>query len=113
MSEVGREHPIAVGSEAAAIADTTGWRNGVSEAWRGTWVVTYREVLRFVTERSRLVSSFAFPLAFLVIFGAGFSNRHRRTGARRELHPVHVPGHHRHDRPDHLTVRRHLGGLGP
>src|SRR5919107_5730872 len=44
----------------------------VSEILRGTWVVAYRELLRFVNERSRLVSSLAFPLMFLVIFGAGF-----------------------------------------
>ena len=44
----------------------------MAEIWRGTWVVAYRELLRFVNERSRLVSSLAFPLVFLVIFGAGF-----------------------------------------
>lgn len=44
----------------------------MSEVWRGTWVVAYREVLRFVNERSRILSSLAFPLLFLVIFGAGF-----------------------------------------
>jgi ABC-2 type transport system permease protein len=44
----------------------------MAEIWRGTWVVAYRELLRFVSERSRIISSLAFPLAFLVIFGAGF-----------------------------------------
>jgi len=44
----------------------------MSEIWRGTWVVAYREILRFVSERSRIISSFSFPLVFLVIFGAGF-----------------------------------------
>lgn len=44
----------------------------MAEIWRGTWVVAYREVLRFVNERSRIISSLAFPLLFLVIFGAGF-----------------------------------------
>jgi ABC-2 type transport system permease protein len=44
----------------------------LAETWRGTWVVAYRELLRFVSERSRIVSSLAFPLLFLVIFGAGF-----------------------------------------
>jgi ABC-2 type transport system permease protein len=44
----------------------------MAEIWRGTWVVAYRELLRFVNERSRIISTFAFPLAFLVIFGAGF-----------------------------------------
>ena len=40
---------------------------------RGTWVVSYRELLRFVRERSRLVSSIIQPILFLVIFGIGFS----------------------------------------
>ncbi len=44
----------------------------MTEIWRGTWVVAYRELLRFVNERSRIVSSMAFPLLLLVIFGAGF-----------------------------------------
>ena len=43
------------------------------EVLRATWVVAYRELLRFVSERSRLFSSFAMPLLFLVIFGAGFN----------------------------------------
>lgn len=46
----------------------------MTEIWRGTWVVAYRELLRFVNERSRLIGSFAQPLIFLVIFGAGFGN---------------------------------------
>jgi hypothetical protein len=46
----------------------------LAETWRGTWVVAYREILRFFAERSRLLSALAFPLLFLVIFGAGFSN---------------------------------------
>ena len=41
---------------------------------RGTWVVSYRELLRFFTERSRTFSSIFMPLVFLVIFGAGFQN---------------------------------------
>lgn len=45
----------------------------MSEIWRGTWVVAYREILRFVSDRSRMLSSFAMPLLFLVIFGAGFT----------------------------------------
>ena len=43
------------------------------EFYRGIWVVAYRELLRFVQERSRMISSFAFPLMFLVVFGAGFN----------------------------------------
>jgi len=43
------------------------------EIWRGTWVVAYREILRFVGDRSRLLSSLFTPLLFLLIFGAGFT----------------------------------------
>jgi ABC-2 type transport system permease protein len=45
----------------------------MEEFFRGMWVVAYRELLRFVQERSRIISSFAMPILFLVIFGAGFS----------------------------------------
>ncbi|MFC2009251.1 ABC transporter permease [Chloroflexota bacterium] len=45
----------------------------MGDLFLGTWVIAYRELLRFVQERSRLLSSFAMPLLFLVIFGAGFS----------------------------------------
>ena len=45
----------------------------MEEVLRGTWVVWYRELIRFVQERSRMFSSFAMPLLFLVIFGAGFN----------------------------------------
>ncbi len=45
----------------------------MTAVFRGVWVIAYRELLRFVQERSRIVSSFAMPLLFLVIFGAGFN----------------------------------------
>src|SRR4030042_6267402 len=45
----------------------------MSDAFRATWVVSYRELLRFIQERSRIFSSFAMPLLFLVIFGACFN----------------------------------------
>ena len=45
----------------------------MTEIWRGVWVVAYRELLRFVADRARFLSSFAMPLLFLVIFGAGFT----------------------------------------
>ena len=45
----------------------------MEDVFRATWVVAYRELLRFIQERSRIISSFAMPLLFLVIFGAGFN----------------------------------------
>lgn len=45
----------------------------IREMYRAIWVIAYRDLLRFVAERSRLISSFAMPLLFLVIFGAGFN----------------------------------------
>jgi ABC-2 type transport system permease protein len=46
----------------------------VTEFYRGTWVVAYRELLRFVSDRPRVIASLTFPLLFLAIFGAGFRN---------------------------------------
>jgi ABC-2 type transport system permease protein len=45
----------------------------MEDVFRGIWVVAYRELLRFIQERTRMVSSIAQPLLFLVIFGAGFN----------------------------------------
>ena len=45
----------------------------MDEVYRGTWVIAYRELLRFVQERSRMLSSLAMPLLFFVIFGSGFN----------------------------------------
>ena len=45
----------------------------MTEVYRAIWVVAYREILRFVADRARMFSAFAFPLTFLVVFGAGFS----------------------------------------
>lgn len=45
----------------------------MQDFFRAIWVIAYRDLIRFVQERSRLVSSFAMPLMMLVIFGAGFS----------------------------------------
>ena len=44
------------------------------ELYRGTWVVAYRELLRFVRDRTRLVTTLVFPILFLAVFGAGFNN---------------------------------------
>ncbi len=44
----------------------------MTEVYRGVWVIAYRELLRFVQDRPRILSSFAMPLLFLVVFGAGF-----------------------------------------
>jgi len=41
--------------------------------FRGMWVIAYRDLLRFIQERARLIASFAMPLLFLIIFGAGFN----------------------------------------
>jgi ABC-2 type transport system permease protein len=45
----------------------------MTDVFRATWVVAYRELLRFFAERTRLISSIFLPLVFLAIFGAGFS----------------------------------------
>ena len=40
--------------------------------FRSIWVIAYRELVRFVQDRPRMISSFSMPLIFLLIFGAGF-----------------------------------------
>lgn len=40
--------------------------------FRTIWVIAYRELLRFVQDRPRMLSSFSMPIIFLIIFGAGF-----------------------------------------
>jgi len=61
-------------SAETVVAGGAGFTAGIAEIWRGTWVIAYRELLRFVNERSRLISSVIQPLIFLVVFGAGFGN---------------------------------------
>lgn len=45
----------------------------MNEFARGFWVIGYREILRLVHQRARLVSSLATPLLFFALFGAGFN----------------------------------------
>ncbi len=40
--------------------------------FRSGGVIAYRELLRFIQDRPRILSSFSMPLLFLVVFGAGF-----------------------------------------
>ncbi len=42
--------------------------------FRAIWVTAYRELLRFFSNRTRLISSFTMPVLLLVVFSAGFSN---------------------------------------
>jgi ABC-2 type transport system permease protein len=40
--------------------------------YHSVWVIAYREFLRFIQDRARMLSSFSMPVLFLIIFGAGF-----------------------------------------
>ena len=42
--------------------------------WPAIWILAKRELLKFWREKSRVISSFAQALFFLVIFSAGFSS---------------------------------------
>src|SRR5918992_1419393 len=44
------------------------------ELYRGLWVVAYRDILGFLSDRFRVFAGLTFPLLFLLIFGAGFAN---------------------------------------
>ena len=45
----------------------------MSKFYRAVWVNAYRELKRYVNNRSRAISSFLMPILFLVVFGAGFN----------------------------------------
>jgi ABC-2 type transport system permease protein len=45
---------------------------------RGTWVIAYRELLRFVRERARIASTVLMPIVFMVVFSEGLK---RQIGA--------------------------------
>ena len=45
----------------------------MAKYWRAIWVTAYRELKRYINNRSRAVSSLLMPVLFLVIFGAGFN----------------------------------------
>ncbi len=45
----------------------------LKETFRGIWVVAFREILHFTSDKTRIFSSLMFPLMFLVVFGVGFS----------------------------------------
>ncbi len=54
-------------------------------AMRGVAALWWREIIRFVRQRSRLVGAFAQPLLFWVLLGAGFSASLRPPGAPEDL----------------------------
>jgi len=64
----------------------------MTELYRGLWVVAYRELLTFVSDRTRIVASLVFPILFLVIFGAGFGGIVGRMGGGVDLMTFMYPG---------------------
>jgi ABC-2 type transport system permease protein len=44
----------------------------MTKFFHSIWVIAYREFLRFMQDRMRMISSFIMPVIFLIIFGAGF-----------------------------------------
>ncbi len=51
----------------------------------GVGALWWREIIRFVRQRSRLVGAFAQPLVFWVLLGAGFSSSFRAVGTPDDL----------------------------
>src|SRR5438067_1131529 len=50
-----------------------GWGDGLTAALNGVYTMWYRDVLRFLRDRSRIVGSLAQPILFLFVFGLGLS----------------------------------------
>jgi ABC-2 type transport system permease protein len=47
----------------------------MSETVRGIWVIAYRELLRFVRERTRIASTLLMPIIFMVVFSEGLKRQ--------------------------------------
>lgn len=47
----------------------------MSGTFRGIWVIAYRELLRFVRERTRIASSLLMPIIFMVVFSEGLKRQ--------------------------------------
>jgi ABC-2 type transport system permease protein len=43
----------------------------MSGTFRGIWVIAYRELLRFVRERTRIASTLLMPIIFMIVFSEG------------------------------------------
>jgi ABC-2 type transport system permease protein len=51
------------------------WASGaLKRNFKGAYTIWYRDVLRFFTDRMRIVSSIGQPLLFLVVFGTGLAS---------------------------------------
>ena len=82
---------------------------------RAAAVVWQREMIRFVKDRARILSSLAQPLLFLFVLGTGLGSllgqqRGRRV---RRVHDVPVPGRPGDLGAVHRGLRGHLDRLGP
>jgi len=58
--------------QGCAAAEPTRWGR-MLHTLRAIYIIWYREVLRYVRNRHRLIGSFTFPFIFLFIFGQGLS----------------------------------------
>jgi ABC-2 type transport system permease protein len=47
----------------------------MGDSLRGIWVIAYRELLRFVRERSRLASALGMPIIFMIVFSEGLKRQ--------------------------------------
>ena len=70
----------------------------------------FREVKRYLRDRTRIVSSFVQPLLWLVIFGAGFGIRFALPGG--SYQTIYFPRHSWSDAAVHGHVHGHIGHLG-
>ncbi len=47
----------------------------MGDTLRGIWVIAYRELLRFVRERSRLAAALGMPIIFMIVFSEGLKRQ--------------------------------------
>ena len=76
------EQAVQPTSQAGSLARNEHLRGGtVSATLRAIYIIWYRDIIRYLRDRFRLVASLMQPLLYLVIFGTGLSSSLRGGGA--------------------------------
>jgi hypothetical protein len=85
---------------------------GLRQDLRAASIVWRRELIRFRTDRLRMITSLVQPVLFLFVLGTGRARRAQPPPGR-QLQDLHLPGHRRHGRAVHRDLLGRLDRLGP
>ena len=87
---------------------------GLRQDLRATGIVWRRELIRFRTDRLRMVTALIQPVLFLFVLGTGLGSLAGPQPSRwYQLQDLHLPGRRRHGRAVHRDLLGWLDRLGP